>query len=254
MFVSSSTISSQGIVSRARTGSTRRRRRRRQVQLSSSIPALRCLTGIATIAPPGNIPALKPRMNYVSGSHECCVDIPRPARAVAKASDHVPASARAGDGLLADDISVFWRLGRTKPSREMVLRLAAALAVPLRNSNELLLLAGSRARVAETAFGALERTLVRDALDQCWPNRNHSRPWSWIGVGMCCKPIGAPSRLLSSGWADRFPARAQSRRRFGRPRRPEAPPLNWGVVVRYFLRTVEVDATADGTAENGGAA
>ena len=36
----------------------------------------------------------------------------------------------------------FLELGRTKPSREMVLRLSEALDVPLRQSNELLLAAG----------------------------------------------------------------------------------------------------------------
>src|SRR5262245_59353094 len=58
----------------------------------------------------------------------------------------------------------FLELGRTKPSREMVLRLAAALDVPLRQSNELLLTAGYAPVWGETDLGAECFAPVREAL------------------------------------------------------------------------------------------
>jgi len=59
----------------------------------------------------------------------------------------------------------FLELGRTKPSREMVLRLSAALDVPLRQSNELLLCAGYAPVWAETDLGAEALAPIRAALD-----------------------------------------------------------------------------------------
>ena len=59
----------------------------------------------------------------------------------------------------------FLELGRTKPSREMVLRLAAALDVPLRHSNELLLAAGYAPVWTETDLGAQALAPIRNALD-----------------------------------------------------------------------------------------
>jgi transcriptional regulator with XRE-family HTH domain len=55
----------------------------------------------------------------------------------------------------------FLELGRTKPSREMVLRLSATLDVPLRQSNELLLAAGYAPVWAETDFSAQELAPIR---------------------------------------------------------------------------------------------
>ena len=93
----------------------------------------------------------------------------------------------------------FLELGRTKPSREMILRLAAALDVPLRNSNELLLRRVLRPCGLEPDLAHWKRTPVRDgSIFTYWPNKNHFRPWSWIDAGTCCKPIGALSLGLSS--------------------------------------------------------
>ena len=59
----------------------------------------------------------------------------------------------------------FLELGRTKPSRDMVLRISAALDLPLRQSNELLLAAGFAPVWAEEEFGAPSLASVREALD-----------------------------------------------------------------------------------------
>lgn len=59
----------------------------------------------------------------------------------------------------------FLELGRAKPSRDMVLRLSAALNVPLRNSNELLLAAGFAPVWTATDLGAPPLAPVRSAID-----------------------------------------------------------------------------------------
>jgi transcriptional regulator with XRE-family HTH domain len=59
----------------------------------------------------------------------------------------------------------FLELGRTKPSRDMVLRLSAALDLPLRQSNELLHAAGFAPVWAETDLGAQALAPIREALD-----------------------------------------------------------------------------------------
>src|SRR5205814_633003 len=48
----------------------------------------------------------------------------------------------------------FLELGRTKPSREMVLRLSSALDMPLRQANELMLAAGYAPAWSEADLGA----------------------------------------------------------------------------------------------------
>src|SRR5262245_53863625 len=59
----------------------------------------------------------------------------------------------------------FLESGRTAPSREMVLRLAAALEVPLRQQNALLLAAGFAPVWRESALTAPELAQVTSALD-----------------------------------------------------------------------------------------
>ncbi|MET7995513.1 helix-turn-helix transcriptional regulator [Amycolatopsis sp. NPDC005232] len=69
---------------------------------------------------------------------------------------------------IAADISTrhlsFVETGRSKPSREMVLRLGEHLEVPLRERNRLLLAAGYAPAYGETELSAPELTAVRDAV------------------------------------------------------------------------------------------
>jgi transcriptional regulator with XRE-family HTH domain len=60
----------------------------------------------------------------------------------------------------------FVETGRARPSREMVLRLAARLEVPLRERNGLLLAAGFAPQYRERPLDAEEMTPVRQALDR----------------------------------------------------------------------------------------
>src|SRR5690606_38965877 len=64
------------------------------------------------------------------------------------------------DLALAADVSPrhvsFLETGRAQPSREMVLRLATTLSVPMRDQNQLLLAAGHAAAFAEAPHAALD--------------------------------------------------------------------------------------------------
>ncbi len=55
--------------------------------------------------------------------------------------------------------------GRSQPSREMVLRLAGALEIPLRERNALLVAAGYAPRYFETGLAAPEMARMRSAID-----------------------------------------------------------------------------------------
>jgi transcriptional regulator with XRE-family HTH domain len=80
----------------------------------------------------------------------------------------------------------FVETGRSRPSREMVLRLAGALDVPLRDRNGLLLAAGYAPLYVERALDdpALDR--VNAAISGCLPSTSRCRPWSWTVAGTCC--------------------------------------------------------------------
>lgn len=144
----------------------------------------------------------------------------------------------------------FLELGRTKPSREMVLRLALALDVPLRHSNQLLLAAGFAPVWAETDLGAQVLAPIRSALDymltqqEPFPAVIVDRRWNVLQankgaialVEFLAGPV-TPGAALNL--ADALAAPDVLRPHLS----------NWVDVVRYFLRSVEADAAADGTAE-----
>jgi hypothetical protein len=135
----------------------------------------------------------------------------------------------------------------------MVLRLTAALDVPLRNSNELLLLAGYAPVWAETEFAALDRTPIRDALDHIlaqqepFPAVVVDRRWNVLqankgAVALVEFLVGPLRPDAALNLADALAA----------PDILKPHLSNWADVVRYFLRSVEADAVADGTAETAG--
>lgn len=74
------------------------------------------------------------------------------------------------DLAISADISTrhlsFVETGRSKPSRDMVLRLGEHLEVPLRERNQLLLAAGYAPAYAETGLAAPELAAVREAVRQ----------------------------------------------------------------------------------------
>lgn len=144
----------------------------------------------------------------------------------------------------------FLELGRTRPSREMVLRLAAALDLPLRQSNELLLAAGFAPVWAETDLGAEALAAVRSALDyilaqqEPFPAVVVDRRWNLLqankgAVALVEHLVGpiAPGKPINL--ADALVAPDVLRPHL----------TNWPEVVSYFVRSVAADAAADGTVE-----
>jgi len=144
----------------------------------------------------------------------------------------------------------FLELGRASPSREMVIRLAAALDVPLRQQNVLMLAAGFAPVWRETNLAAPELTQVNDALDyiltqqEPFPAVVVDRHWSLLksnkGAGHLVEflvgPLAPDAKI---NLADALVAPGVLRPFL----------VNWVDVVRYFIRSVEADAAADGTAE-----
>lgn len=144
----------------------------------------------------------------------------------------------------------FLELGRTQPSRDMVLRLAEALAVPLRESNEMLLAAGYAPVWQESELGAAALAPVRSALDfmlsqqEPFPAVVVDRRWNLLransgAVALMEFLVGPLAPGVAINLADALVAPGMLRPYLA----------NWEDVVRYFLRSVEADAATDGTAE-----
>ncbi len=146
----------------------------------------------------------------------------------------------------------FLELGRSAPSREMVLRLATALTVPLRQQNALLLAAGFAPVWRESELAAPELAAVRNGLDyilsqqEPFPAVVVDRRWNLLkantgAVRLVEFLVGPLARDASINLADALLGPDILRPFL----------VNWEEVVRYFIRSVEADAAADGTAETG---
>jgi transcriptional regulator with XRE-family HTH domain len=144
----------------------------------------------------------------------------------------------------------FLELGRTRPSRDMVLRLASVLAVPLRATNEMMLAAGHAPVWSETPFDAAMLAPVRSALDymlaqqEPFPAVVVDRRWNLLqanqgAIALVEFLVGPLAPGTAVNLADALCAPDVLRPHL----------VNWPEVVRYFLRSVETDALADGTAE-----
>jgi transcriptional regulator with XRE-family HTH domain len=144
----------------------------------------------------------------------------------------------------------FLELGRTRPSREMVQRVSLALGLSLRQSNDLLLAAGFAPIWSETAYGAEALAPVRQALDfmlaqqEPYPAVVVDRRWNLLqankgAVAMVEFLVGPLKRGAEINLADALVAPDVLRPHL----------TNWPEVVAYFVRSVEADAAADGTAE-----
>jgi transcriptional regulator with XRE-family HTH domain len=144
----------------------------------------------------------------------------------------------------------FLELGRSKPSREMVLRLSTVLEVPLRHSNELLRAAGYAPVWTETNLGAPTLAPIRDALDymltqqEPFPAVVVDRRWNLVqankaAVALVEFLVGPVEPSVVLNLADALVAPDVLRPHLS----------NWTEVVRYFIRSVEADAAADATVE-----
>jgi hypothetical protein len=132
----------------------------------------------------------------------------------------------------------------------MVIRLATALDLPMRQHNALLAAAGFAPVWRETALGAPELAQVRRALgyilaqQEPFPAVVVDRRWNLIEanqgavrlVEFLVGPVAADAKV---NLADALVAPDVLRPFLA----------NWEDVVRYFIRSVEADAAADGTAE-----
>jgi len=140
----------------------------------------------------------------------------------------------------------FIETGRAQPSRGMVLKLADALDVPLRERNELLLAAGFAPAFRETGLDAPLLDAVREALeailaqqepfpavvmDRGWDIRHTNaaagRLFGWLAAGHAASPPGPPNVL-------RMMLHPDGVRRYV---------TNWPEVAASLLRRVRREAT-----------
>lgn len=144
----------------------------------------------------------------------------------------------------------FLELGRASPSPDMVTRLAAALGVPLRQHNTLLLSAGFAPVWRQTDFAAPELAEIRSALDfmmaqqEPFPAFAVDRHWNLL---QCNSGAIRLVEFLLGPLPPDTPVNLADALVAPDVLRPFL--VNWADVVRYFIRSVEADAVADGTAE-----
>lgn len=144
----------------------------------------------------------------------------------------------------------FLELGRTQPSREMVLRLASALDVPLRQHNALLLAAGYAPVWQERDLGSSELAGIRAALDHMlsqqepFPAVVVDRHWDLLQANNGAARL---MEFLVGPLEPDTPVNLGDALAAPDVLRPHL--VNWDEVVRYFVRSVEADAAIDATSE-----
>lgn len=147
----------------------------------------------------------------------------------------------------------FIESGRAAPSRDMILRLSAAMDIPLRQQNALLLAAGYAPVWRERDLSAPDLAMVNTALDymlaqhEPYPAFVVDRRWNLLRANRgavlltefllgptppeaAAEPVNLATALMSSEGLRPFLS-------------------NWEEVARYFLRGVQADAQADGAPE-----
>ena len=147
----------------------------------------------------------------------------------------------------------FLESGRTQPSREMVVRLAAALDVPLRQQNALLLAAGFAPAWRESDLAAPELATVNHALDHMlaqqepFPAVVVDRRWNVLranaGAGWLMAFLTGPSPAPASTGTVNLAEWLMS------PDGLRPFLVNWQEVAIYFLQGLQADALADGPQE-----
>ena len=144
----------------------------------------------------------------------------------------------------------FLELARARPSRDMVMRLAATLDLPLRQHNSLLVAAGFAPVWQESDFAAPELSRIRGALDRMLVQQE---PFPAVVVDCCWNLLQANQGAvrLVEFLVGPVPANAQINLADALAAPDVLRPylVNWREVVRYFIRSVETDAAADGNAE-----
>jgi transcriptional regulator with XRE-family HTH domain len=147
----------------------------------------------------------------------------------------------------------FIESGRAVPSREMVLRLAATLGLPLRQQNALLLAAGYAPAWRERGLSAPGMEVVDRALDHMlaqhepFPAFVVDRRWNLLrvnhGATKFIEFLTGPAPVVPSAEPVNLAVALMSREGL----RPLI--VNWEEVAAHFLRGVQNDAHMDGTPE-----
>lgn len=148
----------------------------------------------------------------------------------------------------------FLESGRAAPSREMTLRLAAALDVPLRQQNALLLAAGYAPAWRESDLSAPELAKVNNALDymlaqqEPYPAFVVDRRWNLLRANAGAQRL--TEFLTGPAPASQAPVEPVNLAvGLVSPDGLRSFIVNWQEVALYFLRGVQADAMADGTPE-----
>ena len=146
----------------------------------------------------------------------------------------------------------FLESGRAGPSREMILRLAAALDLPLRQQNALLLAAGFAPAWRQSDLSAPDLARVASALDfmlaqqEPYPAFVADRRWTLLranaGAGRLTEFLVGPAPASPAEPVNLAVALVD-------PDGLRPFIVNWEEVALYFLRGVQADAIADGTPE-----
>lgn len=141
----------------------------------------------------------------------------------------------------------FLELERASPSRDMVVRLANALKVSLREHNTFLLAAGFAPVWRETALSAPELSQVREAIDymlaqqEPFPAVAVDRHWNLL------KANSGMARLVEFLLGPQPPnGQVNLADALVAPDVLRPFLTNWDEVVRHFIASVEADAAADG--------
>ena len=145
----------------------------------------------------------------------------------------------------------FIESGRAAPSRDMILRLAATMDVPLRQQNALLLAAGYAPAWRERALSEPGLSMVSRALDfilaqqEPFPAFVVDRRWNLLRANVGA--VRLTEFLLGPVPPDAESPNLAIALMSTEGLRPFI--VNWREVALYFLRGVQADAQADGTPE-----
>jgi transcriptional regulator with XRE-family HTH domain len=143
----------------------------------------------------------------------------------------------------------FLELGRARPSRDMVMLLAATLDLPLRQHNTLLVSAGFAPVWRESEFAAPELSRIREALGYML---GQQEPFPAVVVDRCWNLLQANRGAVRLVEFLVGPLPAEATVNLADPLvapdvlRPYL--VNWPEVARYFIRSVEADAAANADA------
>jgi transcriptional regulator with XRE-family HTH domain len=147
----------------------------------------------------------------------------------------------------------FLESGRATPSREMILRLAAVLGLPLRQQNAVFLAAGYAPPWRESDLSTPELARVSCALDfmlaqqEPYPAFVVDRRWDLLrantGALRLTGFLTGPAPAVPAGEPVNLAVALVS------PDGLRPFIVNWEEVILYFLRGVQDDAVADGTPE-----